>query len=313
MFIASEKHSSANHTAIAILCQLPCFLIRIFYNQGMQPVPTSPEGLKKRNILRWLIILVTLGLLVTWLWLTPPGVFGKADAIGYAVCHRIEARSFHIGNIQFPLCARCTGQYLGAMSGLAVQAIWGKRRSGSPPRRVIAILIILAIIYGVDGLNSYVHLPPLVKAFPEIPRLYEPNNTLRLLTGTGMGLVIAAALYPAFTSSVYRTPDSRPAIPGLKSLAGIAIIALMISGLTLTHLVWLLFFLALISVSGVLVLLVMVYTIVLLMIFRIENQFDRLSQVFFPMIAAFAITLIQIGVFDAVRFFLTRTWGEFQF
>ena len=28
-------------------------------------------------------------LLVVWLILTPPGLLGKADAIGYAVCHRI--------------------------------------------------------------------------------------------------------------------------------------------------------------------------------------------------------------------------------
>ncbi len=67
----------------------------------------------------WLIIVVFL--LVAWLLNTPNGLLGKADALGYAVCHRIDARSFHIHDRQTPLCSRCTGMYLGAMLGLTVQ------------------------------------------------------------------------------------------------------------------------------------------------------------------------------------------------
>ena len=53
--------------------------------------------------------------LLGWLLNTPPGLLGKADAIGYAVCHRIDLRSFHLGERALPLCARCSGMYLGAM------------------------------------------------------------------------------------------------------------------------------------------------------------------------------------------------------
>src|SRR5512143_3851532 len=69
-----------------------------------------------------------------WLLNTPAGLLGKADAIGYAVCHRIDARSFHIGERQFPLCARCSGMYLGAMVALLYQAVTGRRRAGMPGR-----------------------------------------------------------------------------------------------------------------------------------------------------------------------------------
>ena len=88
---------------------------------------------------------------------------------------------------------------------------------GRPAWGVIAVLAVLFVAYAVDGLNSYLHLEPLMRSFPNLPRPYEPNNTLRLLTGTGIGLVIGAALYPSFNSTVWRRPDPRPALGNLAS------------------------------------------------------------------------------------------------
>ena len=68
------------------------------------------------------LVYAALGIvLVGWLLNTPAGILGKADAIGYAVCHRIGERSFHIGGRSLSLCARCTGMYLGAMVGMVYQ------------------------------------------------------------------------------------------------------------------------------------------------------------------------------------------------
>jgi uncharacterized membrane protein len=259
---------------------------------------------------RWVVVFILAVILGIWLSFTPEGVFGKADSVGYAVCHRIDLRSFHIGERQMPLCVRCTGQYLGAMTGLAFQAIFSRRRAGSPPWRVIAILALLAGFFGLDGMNSYLHLPPIVKAFPNMLLLYEPNNVLRLVTGTGMGLVISAALYPAFVSTVYRQYDRAPALPGLKVLLAMMVSALAVSSLALTNLDWVLYPLALISSAGILVLLTMIYTIVLLMAFRLDNRYERLSQAVFPIIAALCVTILQIAMMDIGRFLLTGTWGE---
>src|SRR4051812_3618485 len=38
------------------------------------------------------------------------GVYG----VGHFVCHQLPARSFHLWGAQLPVCARCTGIYLGA-------------------------------------------------------------------------------------------------------------------------------------------------------------------------------------------------------
>ena len=294
----------------ACFANLACFLMDILYNQGME---LGEGGAKKHPPVyywRWVVVLLVATILGVWMSFTPEGIFGKADAVGYAVCHRIDLRSFHIGDRQFPLCARCTGQYLGALTGLVFQAVVNRKRAGSPPKRVIVGLVLLAGLYGLDGVNSYLHLPPLVKAFPNMMLLYEPNNVLRLLTGTGMGLVISAALYPAFVSTVYRQYDRSPALPGLKVLIGMAVFALAISSLALTNLDWVLYPLALISSAGILVLLTTIYTIVLLMAFRLDNRYDRLSQVIFPVLAALCIAILQIAIMDIGRFLLTGTWGE---
>jgi len=250
---------------------------------------------------------------IIWILLTPLGIFGKADAIGYAVCHRIDVRSFHIGVRQLPLCARCTGQYLGAVLGLGFLWIFGKRRSGTPPKRVLGLMTLLLVIYAVDGVNSYFFLPPFLKLFPGMPHLYQPSNIMRLITGTGVGLVIAMVLYPAFWGSIVPNPDPKPAINGLKIAFVMLGLGILIDLLILTGSVYVLLPAALISAGGVLLLLTMVYSMILILIFKKENQFIRLSQITRYIIAGFMLTMIQIALFDMIRFIITGTWNGFLF
>ena len=226
----------------------------------------------RRPFWKWLVFLAVGLLLIGWLLNTPEGLLGKADAIGYAVCHRIDIRSFHLGVRQLPLCARCTGMYLGAMLGLAYQQVLGRRRGGMPPRHVLVVLGLFVAAFGVDGVNSYLHL------FPGAPSLYQPQNWLRLLTGTGMGLVISAAVFPAFNQTIWKDWDERPALPGLRSLGGLVLLALALDVIVLTENPIVLYPLALISAAGVLVLLTMIYAMILTMVFRVENHFTAITQ-----------------------------------
>lgn len=272
----------------------------------------SVEGfVRKPRSWRWVILILIAILVFIWLYFTPPGVWGKADAIGYSVCHRIAERSFIINGRQLPLCARCTGQFLGAMLALIYQAVIGKRRMGRPALGVIAILVILFITYAIDGLNSYLHLTPLVEAFPSLPRLYEPSNLLRLLTGTGIGLVIGAALYPSFNSVIWQKPDPRPALGDFKSLAGLILLSLGLDALLLLNIPWIMLTMAILSALATLTLLALVYTIVVVMLFHQENRAERLLHVVMPFIAGLGIALLQIAVFDLLRYQLTGTWEGF--
>jgi len=268
---------------------------------------------KVSKIGKYLLIFITSLVLIVWGLETPAGILGKLDAVGYAVCHRIDVRSFHIGIRQLPLCARCSGQYVGAMIGLLFQAVYSRRRSGFPPRRVFVILGILGLAYFVDGLNSYLYLPPFLELFPNLPHLYIPTNTLRLLTGSGMGIVISVILYPALTGSIYANPDIHPVMGGIKPLLCLTGLCVIADLLVLTGSSYILYPAALISAVGVIVLLSFAYTIVILRIFKKENTYDRFVQISLPLLAGFMITMLQTGLVDLIRYIMTGTWSGFMF
>lgn len=245
-------------------------------------------------------------LLIGWLFSTPSGILGKADAIGYAVCHRIDLRSFHLGERQLALCARCTGMYLGAVVALVFQVALGRRRTGLPPRSILFFLAVLALAFIVDGLNSFVSL------IPGLPTLYQPQNWSRLLTGTGMGVVIAAALFPGFNQTVWENYDRKPAIGGWAAFLLLLGIALLFDLMVLSGNPYLLYPLSLVSASGVLLILTLVYSMVWVLLLRSENRYVRLSQMLFPLVGGFGFALLQIALLDFGRFLLTGTWDGFH-
>ena len=125
------------------------------------------------------LVFLSIGiLLLGWLLNTPAGLLGKADALGYAVCHRIDLRSFHLGDRQLPLCVRCSGMYLGAMLGLTYQAFTRKRVGGFPPRSVWAVYAAFILAFALDGVNSYLHLFPGVTGPVSYTHLTLPTTIL---------------------------------------------------------------------------------------------------------------------------------------
>jgi uncharacterized membrane protein len=256
---------------------------------------------------RWILISFLFLTLSIWWIETPPGLLGKADAVGYAVCHRISERSFLFGERPFPLCARCSGMYLGAIAGIIWLLLREPGAGKLPSIREGIIFIIFAFAWGFDGLNSFLHL------VPGAPTLYEPANWLRLLTGTGMGLSISAILVPAFNQTVWKTWSNTNPTDGIMRILlmigfGILLDLFLLSGNPL-----LLYPLALISSAGVLIVLGSVYTLLLIMLFHKENSYTRWKELLVPMCAGFTIALLQIGIVDWARFALTSTWNGFSF
>ncbi len=254
---------------------------------------------------RWVLLGLAITLAVVWLFLTPAGLLGKADAIGYAVCHRIDIRSFHIGDRQLPLCARCSGLFLGAMLGLGYQLAQG-RKGKMPPVTVMVLFALLALAWALDGSNSFLML------VPGISSIYRTQNWTRLVTGTGMGMAISAVLLPSFIQTMYRRWEAQSALGNWKQVLGLLIAGGVMNILILLQIPWILYPLALLSSAGVLVLLIMIYSMVVVMLFKLDNTFQRFNQLLVPLLGGFIMALMQIGVFNLLRYLWTGTWGGFS-
>jgi len=266
-----------------------------------------------QKLANWLVPIAAILLVATWLWIAPPGILGKADALGYAVCHRLDERSFHLDDgTQSPLCARCSGMYLGAVLGIVFQFVTARRLAGMPRWMVIIPLAVFAAAFAVDGVNSYLYLMKLVRPdrLDWIPSLYMPSNTLRLWTGMGVGLGMAVAVYPAFNQTFWRTWDNRPAVTW-RTFPVLLALAVTLVLLVLPEWDWVLYPAYLLSAAGVLLLLTMVYAMVWAMLMRIENTFNSWREIGIPLLAGLTVALLQITLIDIFRLWLTGTWGGF--
>jgi uncharacterized membrane protein len=264
------------------------------------------------SLTRWLVPVAALIAFAVWFYIAPPGLLGKADAVGYAICHRIDERSFHIGERQLPLCARCTGEFYAAAISLLFFAIVSPKRTGMPGWKLGAPLLLFFVAFGIDGSNSYLYL--LKSAAPgaldNIPNLYTPNNTLRLLTGSGMGIALASILYPAFNQSVWKDAVLGRALDWKKLGILIGMILLLdLAVLSESEIV--LYPMAILSVLGVLALLVMVFSIVWIMLMRQENLFSSLGELWMPFLAGTTLAFLMLASIDLLRLRLTGTWGAF--
>jgi uncharacterized membrane protein len=101
-------------------------------------------------------------------------------AVGAAVCHQLPARSFHFGVAQMPVCARCTGIYLGAAVAALValvsrtSAAAGGGREAHSARRLVAVAAV----------------PTALTLAFEWATGVTPSNGLRALAGLPLGAAI---------------------------------------------------------------------------------------------------------------------------
>ena len=262
---------------------------------------------RKAQLSRTGAILLGGAVILIWLIGTPGGLLGKADAIGYAVCHRIDLRSFHLGDRALPLCARCSGMYLGVLISIAYFAIRRRKAALFPPRYLILILGIIFVGYVIDGVNSYIHLLPIGSG------LYEPTNFLRLTTGFLFGIVLSSFVFPAFNQAVWREPSYEPVLRTFKDLfvlvgaGSIVIILVMLENPIF------LYPLAILSSLTVLILLTIVYTMMLLLVFKRENRANNLNDLTSVIFVGLTFSIVQIGLFDLVRYSIFGTWSGFNF
>ena len=266
-----------------------------------------------QKITRWIVPLAALFAIGAFIYFAPPGLLGKADAVGYAICHRIGERSFHLGERQLPMCARDTGTFTSAGVTLLLLALIKPKHGGMPSKKIAIVLIAFFLAWAFDGSNSYLYLikQTYEGALSQIPNVYIPNNTLRLLTGTGMGMGMGSALYAAFNQTAWKEQDMRPALGTWRDLGLLVGIMLLVDLGILSGSIFILYPIAFISVFGTITLLTLIFSVVWMMIMKEESSFTSLKEMWIALSAGLTLALIMLLVIDLLRLRLTGTWGAF--
>ena len=271
----------------------------------MNDRPTESPSTRSLLVIT-LLVAFCLAVFITWFLLTPPGLAGKLQAVAYSVCHENPNHSLKIGSWLLPLCARCTGMFLGCLVGLASLRLLTKS-AGYPSKKIIWALGALVLFFAVDGVNSA------LLSFFDGSSLYPPTNLLRLVSGLGMGLVLAVVLLSLWRQTIAQTPDLKLGLSSWKLLMIVVLAQGALAGLILFAPAWMYYPLAILSALSVPFLLTMVYTLLWILMRKKENSLRNLQQRFTYILLGCLTAFIQIGVFDLLRFMLTGSWAGIRF
>ena len=264
------------------------------------------DTLKRTLLLRNLLLVAVLVLIVLWLANTPSGLYGKADAVAYAVCHRMESHTYHMGERPMPLCARDTGMHLGILVSILYHLKRGKA-GGMPARKIQIVFGVFLLAFAIDGVNSTLPMLRILK----LEQWYEPQNWLRLTTGVGLGIAMGSMLMPVVNQSLWVEPDMQPALSSWRQLGLLVAITAIMAGMVTTGIPALVYPLGLLTAGDVLLILTLIFSLVWVMIGKKDNQFHHWRDVSWWLVAGFGTALALIAFMDWLRFIMTGTWQGF--
>jgi uncharacterized membrane protein len=240
----------------------------------------------------WLLAVVSLLVIISFLLSPPLTVLDKTHAVGYAICHQFPDHTFHNNGVPLPLCARCTGIYLGFLSGLVGMALLRRQHAiDLPPTGILAVLVMFIAAMVFDGINSF------LGSIPGLPQLYPSQNWLRLATGTLHGLAISVIAYPVVSISIWRAglTENVAIIETGREFAAFVAVAGGIILLVLLENPLLLYPLAVLSTLGVILMLTLLNTVLVLVVTRCEAAARSWRDVLLPATMALAISFLLIG------------------
>lgn len=250
----------------------------------------------------WLWVAVVVAAVLAFA-LIPGDASEKSRAVLHGLCAQTPDHSFRFGTTLLPFDGRMTGIYGGSIITFA--ALVASRRVfhyGNPPLKIVLVLAGGVGLMALDGFNSL---------FTDL-RIWHPyaaRNEIRLITGYLTGMAMAVALCWLLGSSMWRVSRSTPGIRNYRDLlipAGLflpyALIVMSGSSVFLLPLTWLL------MTSAWLTLTVLMLVVVLLL-FRYEDQVTSLHQLHVPAAVASGIALAIMLTLAGGRFYLERTFG----
>ncbi len=247
----------------------------------------------------WLYALVGLvGALVVALLLTPGiPLPQKLLLVMQGVCS--QDHNLYLAGWQLPICARCTGIYTTAITGVAL--LWGVgrgRAGGLPPWHIGAALVGFVMIMGFDGINS-------VLDTVGAPTFYTPHNVLRTVTGMGMGLAVAVLVMLLFNQTLRRdVQGEQPVLRNWLEVGGILLLNFLLLAAVFGNLHLLYWPLAIASMLGMIGTLYVINVLAWSIFMGYSGSITRIIQLARPATFAVLSTVVILGGLSFFRFWL---------
>lgn len=260
----------------------------------------------KWHKLRWGLLLSALAILLGgWLLYTPPGFWGKMQGLGFAVCHQSPTHSFHFHGLSMPLCARCTGMYLGALIAMLMQLRRRSERLNAFPKWYFLVVFGLFLAaFAIDGFNSL-----FAKGFDI--HLYDTQNWMRLLSGLGVGWGMGALVGPAFHQSVWSKSTNAPFFSKPIQLLWLILFSIVpVTGMLL-NIPWITAITAVITPLAVPFFLSTLHTLLILMATFKENSITTWKQLLPYWLGGVILAFLQIFLFSWARVATFGSWEPF--
>jgi uncharacterized membrane protein len=243
---------------------------------------------------RWPLVMAAAVILILPL-VHDPVLTGVKD-LGYTVCHQLPDHSLFAAGHQYPLCARCTGIYLGFLTGLAGLAIHGRLGASRLPDAGVTALLFLAVgAMMADVFNS------VLASAPDARLLYNTTNLIRLSTGLGAGTALALLLVPMLNDALWRKPSHLRSADVPSDLLGYGVLAALVGLLAYSQEALLYYPVALISGLGIIAALSTAGAILGVALMRRERQAASFRSASLPLLAGVALAALSMGVLGYLR------------
>lgn len=143
-----------------------------------------------------LVAIAILGAASTVAWATAHGAPAAWRLPFHLICHGIESRAFVVFGAPMPICARCTGFYLGMLIGIALHFAVLARR-GRPFKQALPLWA--AVPLAIDGTAN-------------LFRVWNTPNLPRAATGilAGAGLLVWVMSQLGSVASIPRNLAVKP-------------------------------------------------------------------------------------------------------
>ena len=215
------------------------------------------------------------------------------------ICHQFPSHALVYDGQALPLCARCSGSFLGICIALISLWLAGEGRASRMPSRRIGLPLAAMIgVWAFDGTNSAAQWL-LGRTW-----LYPANNVLRLATGMCMGLALGVLLYPILQYTLWYEVSESPVLAQPRRfiaplLLGAATVTLLLSWRSAPYLLWLI-----IVSAAVLSVLVIVNALLIALLCHASGVAERRAGIWPYAVAGFLASLFETGTIAVLRRYL---------